>query len=188
MDSARAAATPSPTPGDAAIAMVGDSITRQGKWPELLGRADVVNWGHPGYTTGQIAWTFKDLARQQPHLKVVFLSGGTNDLLLGVPVDRIYANQVDAIRYWRERGVTPVLQSVLHQVDAPEANASIAALNSRLQSYCAAEGVRFLDLTPVFCEGQRLRAALSTDGTHLKPDAYPAWADEVKRELHSLGE
>ena len=168
--------------------MIGDSLTRQGKWAELLGRTDVVNWGHPGYTTGQIAWTFKDLVRQHPGVKIVFLSGGTNDLLLGVPVDRIYANQVDAIRYWRERGVTPVMQSVLHQVDGAETNEAIAALNARLKSHCAAEAVRFLDLTPVLCENHRLRGALSTDGTHLKPEAYPIWTDEVKRTLQSLGE
>lgn len=185
------ASTP-PTPSEdahppAVIAMIGDSLTRQGRWAELLGRSDVVNWGHPGYTTGQIAWTFKDLVRQQPALKVVFLSGGTNDLLLGVPLQRIYENQVAALRYWRERGVTPVLQSLLHQVDAPDTNAAIAALNARLRAHCAAERVCFLDLTPVLCEREQLRAELSTDGTHLKPTAYPLWADSVKRELDALG-
>ena len=171
----------------ATIAMIGDSLTRQGRWSELLERDDVVNWGHPGYTTGQIAWTFKDLVRQHSGLKVVFLSGGTNDLLLGVPVDRIYENQVAAIRYWRERKVTLVLQSLLHQVGAPETNAAIAALNARLRAHCAAENVRFLDLTPVLCDRDQLRAELSTDGTHLKQTAYPLWADSVKRELSALG-
>jgi alpha-glucosidase len=171
----------------ATIAMIGDSITRQGRWVELLGRDDVINWGHPGYTTGQIAWTFKDLVRQQPALKVVFLSGGTNDLLLGVPVDRIFENQVAAIRYWRERDITPVLQSLLHQVDAPDTNALISSLNARLRAHCAAEKVRFLDLIPVLCEREQLRAEHSTDGTHLKQTAYPLWADSVKRELIELG-
>ena len=90
--------------------MIGDSITRQGDWAALLGREEVVNWGHPGYTTGQIAWTFKDLVALHPGLQVVFLSGGTNDLLLGVPVERMYQNQRDAVGYWRDRGVVPVLQ------------------------------------------------------------------------------
>lgn len=168
------------------IAMIGDSITHQGQWPALLDRADVLNWGHPGYTTGQIAWTFKDLVREHPSVKIVFLSGGTNDLLLGVPPDRIFKNQIEAIRYWRERGVTPVLQSVIHQVDALETNATISALNARLKAHCVVEHVRYLDLTPLLSPDGKLRPELSTDGTHLKPEAYPLWADAIKRELTSF--
>lgn len=169
------------------VAMIGDSITRQGDWAKLLGRDDVINWGHPGYTTGQIAWTFKDLIRQHPNVKIVFLSGGTNDLLLGVPVARIFENQVLAIRYWRERGVTPVLQSLLPQVDAPETNALIKSLNTQLRAHCAGENVRFLDLTPLFAENDALRPELSADGTHLRPAAYEPWAEQVKQALNALG-
>jgi lysophospholipase L1-like esterase len=184
MSSANENPTTVPAPS---IAMIGDSITRQGDWTRLLDREDVINWGHPGYTTGQLAWTFKDLIRQHPNIKIVFLSGGTNDLLLGVPVARIFENQVAAIRYWRERGVTPVLQSLLPQVDAPETNALIKSLNAQLRAHCTAENVRFLDLTPLFAVGDALRPELSADGTHLKPPAYAPWAEQVSQELKALG-
>lgn len=39
------------------IVMFGNSITHQGKWEEVLGRKDVLNWGIPGYTTGQLICT-----------------------------------------------------------------------------------------------------------------------------------
>jgi lysophospholipase L1-like esterase len=182
----RAADRPPPPPSSP-IAMIGDSITYQGDWTKVLGRADVTNWGIPGYTTGQLAWTFKDLLKQQPGLKVVFLQGGINDLTLGVPAERIYDNQVKAVAYWRAQGVIPVLQSVIYQADQPGTNAIIKALNARLQAFCATAQVDYLDLNAVLAEHDALRADMSTDGTHLKPDAYPRWAGAVTAELTKLG-
>lgn len=169
------------------IAMVGDSLTRQGDWIKVLGRKDVTNWGIPGYTTGQLAWTFKDLVRQQPGLKVVFLSGGTNDLLLGVPPERIYQNQVDAVGYWRTRGIVPVLQSVIFKRGDPKTNELIGEINTRLQAFCAAEGVDYLDLNTVLSSDGELRAEFTQEGTHLTPEAYPFWAKQVLRVLGKLG-
>lgn len=184
--SVRASDKPPPPPNNP-IAMIGDSITHQGDWTKVLGRTDVTNWGIPGYTTGQLAWTFKDLLKEQPGVKVVFLQGGINDLTLGVPAERIYDNQVQAVAYWRAHGVIPVLQSVIYKADQPETNMIIKALNVRLQAYCVAAQVDYLDLNAVLAEHDALRADLSTDGTHLKPDAYPRWAGLVKAELAKLG-
>lgn len=175
------------SPPPAAIAMIGDSLTRQGDWRKLLRRDDVVNWGHPGYTTGQLEWTFKDLVRLQPRLKVVFLSGGTNDLLLGVPVERIYLNQVKAVKYWRERGVIVVLQAVTLKRGDAETNALIKGLNDRLREYCEAESVTYLDPNRQLSENDELRAELTTEGTHLTPQAYPLWAEQVVAALRTLG-
>jgi lysophospholipase L1-like esterase len=171
----------------APVALIGDSLTRQGDWRKILGREDVTNWGIPGYTTGQLEWTFKDLVRQQPGLKVVFLSGGTNDLSLGIPLERIYRNQVNAVTYWRGRGVVPVLQSVLLKRGDPQTNASIQELNARLQAYCAAEKVDYLDLNAVLAKDGELRAELTQEGTHLLPEAYPLWGELVQSVLIRLG-
>jgi alpha-glucosidase len=169
------------------IAMVGDSLTRQGDWVKALGRPDVTNWGHPGYTTGQLAWTFKDLARQQPGLKVVFLTGGTNDLLLGVPPGRVYENQVEAVAYWRARGIVPVLQSIVLKRGDPESNKPIKEINERLRAFCTAEQVNYLDLNAVLAKDGELRAEFTTEGTHLRPEAYPLWAEQVLKVLARLG-
>ena len=175
-----------PPPPKNPVSLIGDSITYQGDWTKVLERTDVTNWGIPGYTTGQLAWTFKDLLRQQPSVKVVFLEGGINDLTLGVPADRIFDNQVKAVAYWREHGVIPVLQSVIYKTNEPETNAIIKALNARLQVWCASAQVDYLDLNAVLAARDALRADLSTDGTHLKPEAYPLWARLVTVELAKL--
>jgi alpha-glucosidase len=168
------------------IAMVGDSITHMGDWKTVLGRNDVVNWGIPGYTTGQIEWTFKDLVQQESGLKVVFLEGGINDLTLGVPPNVVYENEIRAIAYWRKRGVMPILQSIIFKVDSPETNAVIADLNARLREYCGAEHVDYVDLNAVLSDSKGLRADLSIDGTHLNPPAYELWAGEIRKTLDRL--
>ena len=182
--------TPAPelSPPFKTIAMIGDSITHGGKWDELLSRPEVLSWGIPGYTTGQLAWTFKDVIREHPTVKIVFLNGGINDLSLGVPADRVYENQVKAVAWWREHHVTPVIESTILQVANPDINAQIIGLNARLSAYCRANQVRFIDLNAVLAPTGRLRAELSTDGTHLKPEAYPLWARLINECLGQLAE
>jgi alpha-glucosidase len=174
-------------PPDKSIVMIGDSITHQGNWEQALDRHDVVNWGIPGYTTGQLAWTFKDVVREHPQVKVVFLEGGINDLTLGIPPDRIFTNFVQAVAWWREHNVMPVVQSVILQTAEAETNTAIIALNTRLRAFCGANHVEFLDLNAVLASDGHLKPELSTDGTHLQPDAYPLWAGLVKACLVRLG-
>ena len=183
-----AACTTQPPPASPpkTIAMIGDSITHGGKWDELLGRPEVLSWGIPGYTTGQLAWTFKDIVREHPGVKIVFLNGGINDLSLDVPTGRVYENQVKAIAWWREHHATPVIESTILQVDAPDLNATITALNARLRSYCEAHQVLFIDLNAVLAPDGHLRKELSTDGTHLQPTAYPLWARLISDYLQQL--
>ena len=175
-----------PTAPVKTIAMIGDSITHGGKWDELLGRPEVLSWGIPGYTTGQLAWTFKDIVREHPGVKIVFLNGGINDLTLGVSVDRVYENQVKAIAWWREHSATPVIESTILQVESPDFNARITALNARLRTYCEANHVAFVDLNAVLATNGSLRKELSSDGTHLRPAAYPLWAGLIADCLQNL--
>ena len=121
----------------------------------------MLSWGIPGYTTGQLAWTVKDVVREHPTVKIVFLNGGINDLSLSVPADRVYENQVKTIAWWRAHHVTPVIESTILQVDAPDLNAVLASAG-------------------------HLRAELSLDGTHLKSEAYPLWARLVSDCLAQL--
>ena len=168
------------------IVLIGDSITHGGEWDKLLARPEVLSWGIPGYTTGQLAWTFKDIVREHPGVKIVFLNGGINDLSLGVSADRVYENQVKAITWWREHQVTPVIESTILQVDAPDINLQITELNRRLQTYCATNKIVFINLNAVLAPAGRLRKELSIDGTHLKPEAYPLWAKLINDCLSQL--
>jgi lysophospholipase L1-like esterase len=79
------------------------------------------------------------------------------------------------------------VQSVILQTAEAETNTAIIALNTRLRAFCGANHVEFLDLNAVLASDGHLKPELSTDGTHLQPDAYPLWAGLVKACLVRLG-
>ena len=177
---------PTSPPSPKTIAMIGDSITHNGDWEKVLGRKEVLNWGISGYTTGQLAWTFKDVLREHPGVKIVFLGGGINDLTLGVSADRVIENQIKAVAWWREHGVVAVIESVILKTEEPDTNATITGLNARLRAHCESHSIEYLDLNAVLAVDGHLRKEFSTDGTHLQPAAYPLWANLVNQELVRL--
>jgi len=76
---------------------------------------------------------------------------------------------------------------VICKAGDPEVNAVIKALNARLRAHCTEAHVAYLDLNAVLAPKDELRRELSTDGTHLKPEAYPLWAKLVAAKLQELG-
>ncbi len=163
------------------IVMVGNSITFQGDWKKVLNRNDVTNWGIPGYTTGQIAWTIKHVIALRP--KICFLEGGINDLTLGITPKRIYQNQVGVIDTLLAHGIIPVVQSTIYQYKSSDGNKRVKKANKLLEDYCAKHGIDYLDLNGVLSTGNELKQEITTDGTHLKPEAYTLWATLVLEEL-----
>ena len=180
--------TPEPTAPPPVIVVIGDSLIAHGDWAQGVGRADLINWGIPGYTTGQLAWTFKDVLAKHPGVKACLLEGGINDLTLGVPAERVYANQIEAIRYWRDHQVVPVLQAIVLQRGNTERNVIIREINRRLLEYCLAHQVDFIDPNLFLCDADGPRADYTTDGTHLRPAGYLPWYEAVKSYLqkHNL--
>ena len=169
----------------ARILMVGNSITFQGDWKKVLGREDVTNWGIPGYTTQQLSWTFKNYVLLKP--RVVFLEGGINDLTLGISPKRICLNQVKVLDSLIAHHIIPVLQSTIYQNPSPDKNRNVKMVNKLLSEYCSQHQIDYLDLNNVLSQNGYLKTELTTDGTHLKPEAYLLWATLIKSELLKLG-
>ncbi|GAB5517962.1 MAG: hypothetical protein RhofKO_02130 [Rhodothermales bacterium] len=185
-----AEAEPNETQGEAAsaaILMLGDSITAQGEWATVLGRDDVANRGIPGYTTGQLIWTIKNGLWDHPESEIWFLQGGINDLSLGISADRVYDNYLTSVDSLQRNNKVPVVQSVILQEHGEAVNATITQLNERLQAFCAANGITYVDLNAVLAPEGRLRSDLTTDGTHLTPGAYALWGERVRQTLTQLG-
>ncbi|MGA7721861.1 MAG: GDSL-type esterase/lipase family protein [Ignavibacteriaceae bacterium] len=164
------------------IIMFGDSITHNGKWEEVLNRTDVVNWGIPGYTTQQLSWTIKDILHQY-RPKICFIEGGINDLTLGITIDRIYQNQVMVMDSLAHNNVNPVYQTTLYQLHNEKVNRTIDALNFLMQKYCEHHNYGFIDLRTALSKDGDMIPELTTDGTHLKPEAYIMWGNALQEYL-----
>jgi lysophospholipase L1-like esterase len=166
------------------IVMAGNSITYQGEWPKLLNRTDVTNWGIPGYTTGQIAWTIKNILKHSP--SICFLEGGINDLTLGISPKRIFQNQVGVIDTLLAHGVIPVVQSTIYQHNSKDKNRAVKKANRLIKKYCLAHQIEYIDLNAVLSVDGELKSEFTTDGTHLKKEAYVLWAKLVNDVLVKL--
>jgi lysophospholipase L1-like esterase len=169
------------------IVMFGNSITNQGKWEEALGRTDVLNWGIPGYTTGQLIWTIKNVLHDHSGTKIWFLEGGINDISLGVPVDRIFENYKITVDSLKRNHIIPVVQSTILKNNAKADNMQVTKLNKMVKKYCMKYNIEYIDLNAFLSHDGELIKELTTDGCHLQPQAYKPWGEEVKKVLTKYG-
>jgi lysophospholipase L1-like esterase len=121
--------------------------------------------------------------------EVIFVMIGINDLLRGIPPAQILENQRLIIRdllTWHPNSEI-VVQSILPH-SGPQAtwegrdrlleipNEQIKSINRELEAIARNEGVRFLNLYPLFANAEgNLKPELSTDGLHLNDEGYEVW-------------
>jgi lysophospholipase L1-like esterase len=135
--------------------------------------------------------------------ETIFVMIGINDLIRGVSDETILENQQQIMRSLRKSHPTAqiVVQSILpHGVEQVTweskekllaiSNSRIRQLNQQLEGIAKKEGVKYLDLYPLFANSQgNLRPELSTDGLHLSQQGYLVWSSAIQLygelELHN---
>jgi lysophospholipase L1-like esterase len=171
--------------GSASIVMLGDSITEQAAWGELLPDLDVVNEGHSGYTTEQLVPIADSIGDARP--RVVFVLTGTNDIRDGRSPEWT-AEQLRRLLDSLERRspeTIVIVQTVLPRADQP---AAVEATNDAIRTVAASRGVRVLELHGSFDDGAGgLRPDETTDGIHLSSSGYRRWASLLAAEIENLG-
>lgn len=167
------------------IVFLGDSITEQCDWSELLERDDVINRGIGGdVTTGVLARTGSIL---EQHPKKVFLMIGINDLLMAVPEERIlnnYKKILDTFKTFPEteffiQSILPVNNNVLYNKNI--SSEDITSLNAKIRKEALDRGFAYIDLFDALTlPDQSLDAAYTTDGLHLNGKAYVLWKNRIQ--------
>lgn len=173
-----------PSITDESIVMLGDSITAEGRWSELLPDRPIVNSGRSGFTTEQLVPIARDVARRQP--RAVIILTGTNDIR-----DRHdaawtgqYLTALLDVLHTTAPETQVVLQTILPRGDAPEA---VRQANTVIAQLAVDRDLLLIDLHRHFDEGTgALRATDTTDGIHLTPAGYARWAAVLESELPSL--
>ncbi|WP_448564605.1 GDSL-type esterase/lipase family protein [Trichothermofontia sp.] len=167
--------------------LAGDSLSL---WfpPDLLPTDYTwLNQGISGETSAGLRDRLALFRQVQP--QVIFVMIGINDLIRGVPSETILRNQEGIIRDLQQQHPQAeiVVQSILpHSGEQATwegreqlmalSNADIRQLNQALAVACAAAGVRYLDLHPLFVDpAGNLRSDLTTDGLHLNGNGYLVW-------------
>lgn len=167
-----------------AIVFIGDSITHQAEWSELLHDPHIKNRGVDGETTDQVLSRLDGLKKIQP--RMVMLMVGINDLASRKP-DEAFANIALIVK--RILAGSPsskiVIQSVLpvnNQVKFQyRSNDDVRKLNSLLVDYSKQNQLQFVDVYRVLIDqGGNLDKAYTFDGIHLNGAGYQRWVDLLR--------
>jgi lysophospholipase L1-like esterase len=168
-----------PVSGSIAIGMLGNSLTAYADWDKLLGRSDVQNFGVADFTVKQLSWLLdKWVIPSKP--VICFINGGQEDIMLGVPMERIaedYSMILDSLQH---NGIKPVVQSTLMRWEDGEGNRQTERINQLLKSICNKRNIDFINLNTVLSGKNGLKPQYTTDGMHLNSKGYELWSIMVK--------
>jgi hypothetical protein len=169
-------------PSKVDILLIGDSLLAQENWPILLGRNDLKNEAFGGAITQQILWNIQR-GQLNTKPKLVILEGGINDLLSGVPVQRVFENYQNIVEVLQKNNIKIIAHLILYTTDNQKINQSIFELNSLLKEYLESKNITFIDMNLFLSAIKKLQSDFSIDGIHLKKTAYKIWAKTLKTKL-----
>jgi lysophospholipase L1-like esterase len=172
------------------VVMLGNSLTFNANWNEILNRSNIANRGIASDITSGYLHRLGYVTRLNP--KLCFIEGGVNDLYSNDSVKNIVRNYADIIDSLQSHHIVPVIQSTLFvgakYPHAREKNKQIQTLNTWLIAYALKNGIEFLDINHLVSKDGFLRSDLTYDGIHLNARGYALWAPEVGKVLakHNL--
>lgn len=116
---------------------------------------------------------------------------GINDVKRGIPSEYTVQNIERIIRRVRKespktklliQSVLPVRESMFTDGYQRVTNQKVVLLNEQIKTLCQQYKVPFIDVhQAIFIDKEgRLKQELTTDGIHLRPEAYIQWIDYLK--------
>lgn len=170
------------------IVMLGNSITAECEWAELLQNVNILNRGVMGDGTADILNRLDDIIALKP--RKVFLLIGINDLQF-LPLSTIVQNYENIVVQLKT-GLPDTkiyLESILpiHNILRRSGlkNAQIDSLNKSIEQIAQKKGLIYVDLNEKFKEQNEssnqggLRKAFSLDGIHLNGAGYLLFKDII---------
>ncbi len=171
-------------PKEGAIVFLGNSITAQNEWSEMLDNANILNRGIPGDHCDGIRARLDEILASHP--SKIFLMTGVNDLAFYPPSQVLpkYERLIEAILEKSPHSLL-YLQSVLpvNNVVSPTPvdNDDIRSLNDGIRQLAEDKRLTFIDLYPLLLDlNGNLDAAYTADGIHLNGAAYLKWKEAIE--------
>lgn len=169
------------------IVFLGNSITAGTDWAKLLGMPNAKNRGISGDITYGVLERLDQVISGKP--SKVFVLIGINDVSRNIPdslILRNYKNIVSRIRTGSKKTsiyfytLLPVNASFNKFKNHYGKDEHILWLNSEIKKL-AGKKVTVIDLYTHFLDSEHhLKAELTHDGLHLKPEGYQVWAEVLK--------
>lgn len=170
------------------IMFLGDSLTAEGEWAELLG-IPVSNRGLSGDTTYGILQRLDVILTCNP--PKLFLMIGTNDIERRLELSVLLKNYQNILQQCCKALPDTVIyvQSILPVADRPDypnKNQAIAIANQHIATLAQEFGYPFLNVHPHFVRAdgssrhQELDPQYSQDGVHLNGAGYQQWCNLIR--------
>lgn len=177
--------------------LMGDSISLWFPQELLPGRRTWLNQGISGENSEMMSRRLDALDGTQ--METIFIMVGINDLIAGIPEKEVARNIEKSVQYLKQQhpDADIIVQSILpHGAERATwkgrdrllqlPNDRIQAVNTAIAKMAAAEGVYYLDLYPLFADGEgALRPDLTTDGLHLSERGYLVWRTAISLLLNN---
>lgn len=168
------------------VVMLGNSITNNCWWNELLGLSpsEVINRGISGDTILGILARLDEVVDENPSR--ICLLAGVNDMLedKDVAKEEVWSRYVQLLEAIREHmpDVDLTISSTLPLNPMtsfyPGVNEKVAYLNAQLKANAQKYGYSYVDVAPVLMdENGDLSNKHTCDGIHLLPSAYHMWKE-----------
>jgi lysophospholipase L1-like esterase len=171
------------------VVMLGNSLTYNANWNELLGRKNIANRGISSDITQGYLHRLNYVYRLNP--KICFIEGGVNDVYANFSAAVIFSNYTKIIDTLRAHHIIPIIQSTLFVANKREQSVSkneeIIKLNKLLIEYARNQSIEYLDINSLVCTNGFLINEYTYDGLHLNAEGYSLWVPEVEKILIKYG-
>ncbi len=157
------------------IIMLGNSITYEGQWNELLGCQNILNRGIPGDDIKGIAQRMDIIHKTNP--QKIFLMCGINDILNNRELSQIIKDYQQLLTKILGKNYSIYVQSVLYTSFNQDINAKVSKLNDWLSAFCLKKELTYIDLNQYLAPNKHLKSNFTYDGVHLTGEAYQIWSD-----------
>ena len=166
-------------PGKYDYVMFGDSITKSGRWNNLIPGYSIGNRGISGDDTAGMLDRITDVERTGA--KTVFIMAGTNDITRKVKPEDVARNIILMTNEMKGKGITVVIQStILSGEEKKYKNPSINKINNILKDFSKNTATPYLDLNSSLSKNGKLKEEYTVDSTHLNAAGYKVWSDILK--------
>ncbi|MEA5508497.1 GDSL-type esterase/lipase family protein [Crocosphaera sp. UHCC 0190] len=171
------------------IIFLGDSLTDQGEWSEILQNSKVINRGISGDTTEGVLNRFDEIIAAKP--KKIFLMIGTNDIWNEQKtVDEIIINYRNILNIIKTQSpqTKVYIQSLLPvnnlKYNIKINNDDVFLVNDNLKKLAQEFNYQYIDLSSSFLDtSKQLNPNYTYDGVHLNGKGYLLWGKLIKNHV-----
>lgn len=166
------------------IVFLGDSITESFNWEKHFNNYQVINRGIMGDSTKGILDRLSQITEIKP--RKIFIMIGVNDLLNGIPNDKVIENYQKIISNIKNKSKNSeiIIQTILpvNENNIKSINKNIVEINKKLKEIAKQENLLFIELHDLYLDKTgNLNMEFSSDGVHLNEKGYAIWIKKIEK-------